>query len=320
MAEGFGIHWKLWRVIKNLNSIFDGGTTDQALIKTSGDDFDFDWADVPSGGGSAGQVATDINTATPPTTEAVTGNYTIVDLAEDDTLATLGYTASNTLVLKNLMHSGDVAIDGEISTGGTTHRGALFEPGSSTSTMSLYADNNKKVVTAGDGVQIWGISSTQGPRIEGYTDDGVTEKWVLDSQGSFGLDITNKGVNGFTILKGTNASSSVVTELATDPNQGVKLYHQDTEVAKSVAKADGGLQVDQGGGYTAVQLQGTGQPLGTTTTAALNDSSNAVNTSAAKVQGYVLYNTDTDNPVYATGNADNSVWVDGAGTTVHSPS
>lgn len=57
----------------------------------------------------------------------------------------------------------------------------------------------------------------------------------------------------------------------------------------------------------------------TTTTAALDAVGNAINT-AGKYQGRQLYNTDTDNPVYATGSAAADVWVDGAGTTVHSPS
>jgi hypothetical protein len=58
----------------------------------------------------------------------------------------------------------------------------------------------------------------------------------------------------------------------------------------------------------------------TSTTAALAAVGDAINTAAGKVQGAMVYNTDTDNPVYAAGSDDNSIWVDGAGTTVHSPS
>lgn len=57
----------------------------------------------------------------------------------------------------------------------------------------------------------------------------------------------------------------------------------------------------------------------TTTTAALNAVANAINTDAGKIRGAVVYNTDTDNPVYAVGSADADIWVDGAGTTAHSP-
>ena len=56
------------------------------------------------------------------------------------------------------------------------------------------------------------------------------------------------------------------------------------------------------------------------TTTNLDDVGHAVNTAATKVQGLVIYNTTTDNPVYAVGNADADIWVDGAGSTAHSPS
>lgn len=51
----------------------------------------------------------------------------------------------------------------------------------------------------------------------------------------------------------------------------------------------------------------------------LNDITDAINTDAGKEQGVMVYNTTTDNPVYAVGNADGSVWVDGAGATVNTP-
>lgn len=59
--------------------------------------------------------------------------------------------------------------------------------------------------------------------------------------------------------------------------------------------------------------------LRTATTAQLNDITALVNTAAGKIQGAVVYNSTTDNPVYATGNTDGAAWVDGAGTTVHTP-
>lgn len=57
----------------------------------------------------------------------------------------------------------------------------------------------------------------------------------------------------------------------------------------------------------------------TYTSTQLDDSTHAVNTGAGKVQGAMVYNTTTDNPVWAIGNADGDVWVDGAGTTVNNP-
>jgi len=59
--------------------------------------------------------------------------------------------------------------------------------------------------------------------------------------------------------------------------------------------------------------------LDTATSAQLNAIADAINTAAGKIQGAVVYNTTTDNPVYATGNTDGSTWVDGAGTVVNTP-
>jgi len=59
--------------------------------------------------------------------------------------------------------------------------------------------------------------------------------------------------------------------------------------------------------------------LPSATTAQLADVGHAINTGDQKVLGSVMYNSDTHNPVYAVGSAHADIWVDGAGTTVHSP-
>lgn len=51
----------------------------------------------------------------------------------------------------------------------------------------------------------------------------------------------------------------------------------------------------------------------------LADITNAINTGAAKVAGYEVWDSTNSQPVWAVGNADGSVWVDGTGTTVHTP-
>ena len=57
----------------------------------------------------------------------------------------------------------------------------------------------------------------------------------------------------------------------------------------------------------------------TATDAELNAVANAINTAAGKIQGAMVYNSTTDNPVYAVGNADADIWVDGAGGTANTP-
>ena len=72
--------------------------------------------------------------------------------------------------------------------------------------------------------------------------------------------------------------------------------------------------------FTGINLKATKYIQNrTATTAQLADITHAVNTDAGKIQGSVVYNTTTDNPVWAVGNADGSIWVNGIGTTVHTP-
>lgn len=59
--------------------------------------------------------------------------------------------------------------------------------------------------------------------------------------------------------------------------------------------------------------------LPTSTTTNLEDISASINTSDAKEEGVVVFNTTTNKPVYATGNADGDVWVDATGSTAHTP-
>jgi hypothetical protein len=49
MASGFKINANTREIILNLNDIFDGGATDQVLIKASATDYDFDWGAIPAG-------------------------------------------------------------------------------------------------------------------------------------------------------------------------------------------------------------------------------------------------------------------------------
>lgn len=56
------------------------------------------------------------------------------------------------------------------------------------------------------------------------------------------------------------------------------------------------------------------------TTTNLADIAHEANTSQAKQAGYMVWNNTINRPVWAVGPADNDIWVDAAGTTLHSPS
>ena len=73
-------------------------------------------------------------------------------------------------------------------------------------------------------------------------------------------------------------------------------------------------------GVTTVNIGGEGVlTTVTSTTVALAAVGNAINTSARKEAGFMVFNTTTNKPVWAVGNADASVWVDATGATAHTP-
>lgn len=59
--------------------------------------------------------------------------------------------------------------------------------------------------------------------------------------------------------------------------------------------------------------------VATATTTELADVTDAINTGAEKVAGYMVFNTTTNAPVWAEGATDADVWNDATGTTAHSP-
>lgn len=98
--------WPLWRVVKNLNQAFEGGTEGQVLKKSSAEDYDFVWA---------------LNGSTTPVT---TPSYTVTVtdyaiLVDDDTA---GSTVTVTLPpstdglvyhVKKLGTTANVIVDGD---------------------------------------------------------------------------------------------------------------------------------------------------------------------------------------------------------------
>ncbi len=57
----------------------------------------------------------------------------------------------------------------------------------------------------------------------------------------------------------------------------------------------------------------------TSTTTLLEDVTDTINISDDKVEGYPVFNTTTNKQVWAAGSDDNSVWLDHAGSTAHTP-
>ena len=125
-------------------------SADELLKYTTESGVEFDLTALGGGGGSPFasplEILGDINTATPPTTEAVTATLDWLDLAGDDLLFRAGFTGSNTFTFRNFMHGGQIRFEAENS-GGSNGSFMILRAGSS-STFS--AASNLLLTTGGE--------------------------------------------------------------------------------------------------------------------------------------------------------------------------
>jgi hypothetical protein len=127
-----------------------------------------------------------------------------------------------------------------------------------------------------------------------------------------------------------NGSGRLIVDCQDSGTDGMRLlgnasiYLEEQAAARADIAGDGQLWVrddtpnvlvfrDDAGNETVLNRNPT------STTTALEDATNAVNTSALKRAGYQVFNTTTNKPVWATGGGDTDVWVDATGTTEHTP-
>jgi hypothetical protein len=211
--------------------------------------------------------------------------------------------------------TGDGTLEGDVNF--TWDGSSLSVIGSFTSTgiddnassTALTIDSSQNATFAGDvTIAPPGLAQAQ------LTIDGLTA----------GINLLSDTADGFlvgaTIFFGENGGAS------TRGSIGILGSDQDS-ITISTTGISGGLShilLNTPGGIHQVQTNcdvvvGGYLLSNTATDAELNAIANVINTSPGKVQGAMVYNTTTDNPVYAVGSADGSVWVDGAGATVNTP-
>jgi hypothetical protein len=85
-----------------------------------------------------------------------------------------------------------------------------------------------------------------------------------------------------------------------------------------LVSAEGTMLISAGNGTDVISVSGYLQPM-LATDAELDDITDAINTDPGKRQGSMIYNSSQDIPVWAVGNADGDLWVDGTGATVNTP-
>ncbi len=213
------------------------------------------------------RVLTDINTLTPPTTEAVTGAYEIWDADDTDILQRLGYEGSNTLQLRNFMHGGPVTISGENAAGVTTLlvRGdpdgitELFAAGvcrfeaQSLGKIAVRSDGN---TDAEDRQLVFDHQDTSDRGRIGYIGDDIL--LVKNEIHGGNVKLQAEDIAGVVrqILEGDPDASTVVRgdttvrlqhsagTLGVEVGTSVDLYQSGVLVAQTLAAAAGGLQAN----------------------------------------------------------------------------
>lgn len=120
-------------------------------------------------------------------------------------------------------------------------------------------------------------------------------------------------------MSGSNGKETIVRFFG--PQDADEIINLLDLAAMSAEWSNAGHLVTQKGQHRIlgpVSVDGHFQPP-IVTSAQLNDVADPVNTSAWKIQGSMVFNSDLGVPVFADGDADSDVWKNAAGTTVNTP-
>lgn len=134
------------------------------------------------------------------------------------------------------------------------------------------------------------------------------------------LIFQNRVHGGNVQIRAEDAGGSNVLLFEADPDGVGQMYNIGAPVVQTATAAAGGLKANNaltGGGFERVLT--IGDDVITATTAQLADITDSINTDNAKRQGYRVFNSTTNIPVWAVGATDGAVWVDATGATAHTP-
>ena len=201
---------------------------------------------VPAGGGGGSPFATplditgDINTATPPTTEAITALLRYTDLAGNDLISTLGHSASNVLQLSNLMQGGNFQLN-LIDSLGNTRSPIFVDPADQVRLDYPGFQPKKKVLgdlrrfeTASTGIDVYGSADQDGDPTLGESQDTLitlrnNSATLIGSIGynvAGALEITNDVYQSRIDLYTTDDAGGSIAqiEMAFGASQGITFY------------------------------------------------------------------------------------------------
>ena len=198
--------------------------------------------------------------------------------------------------------------------------GAVFSVLSGkTLTLSGHVIREAATWTAGDGTVTVAAGTT----------DADLAAVNVSGVASFASQVTFTSPSGAPILLSNIAPAIEINETGQSADEGLWTYFADAAVWSFGPATDAGTVTwairCTRSGSTPV-LVSFNAPVNVpylqtavTTTTALADVTDAINTAAGKVDGAMVFNTTTNKPVWAVGAADADVWVDATGSTAHSP-
>jgi len=197
------------------------------------------------------RINANINTATPPTTEAVIVSYEIYDLANDDKLMELGFEANNTLILRNEMRAGRVRLLGR-QTGGA--QSILFE-GNPDGAIILYNTGLPRFVvdTVGRiGLRSDGNTDAEDRHIR-FEHQDSTLRGRIGYIGDAEFHIRNQVHGGIVILEAEDSGTVLRTLFSGDPD-GQTTVRGDSNVAIEVSGGSAIAANFDGGGKAGLRF------------------------------------------------------------------
>lgn len=198
-------------------------------------------------------VNTDIVTATPPTTEAVTGTYEIFDLDDTDQLARIGFIGDNDLRVVNQMRGGAVTLLGRDASGNQRN----LVSGDPDAAVNIYHAGLIAAITVTGGIEVRSVGNTdaEGRYVRLAHQDG-TDRGLLGHTSDTTLTLRNQIHGGLLTLTGENtASGAVKTFVACDPDGGTTIYHaaSGTSILRATTNTTGRFNINSDGNTDAEQ-------------------------------------------------------------------
>ncbi len=226
---------------------------------------------------AAGIVNTDIVTATPPTTEAVTGAFEIYDSDDTDLLASMGFSASNELILKNHFHTATQAVSIRMEDSSGTERTpfAITNPGLNniliqnssinftvgsnsnliidTNTAELRYQGDRRIRPRPHGIEVSG-DLTNAPSA------GTTQDTYIDLANDIGQELARIGFDNTSAMDFYNLNQGAnIRILATDSTAGIRtIINADPDSATEL-RGDTDLNLTSAAGLNTLQLNSDGR-------------------------------------------------------------